>query len=214
MSHYNFFKTNPEVRNFQYKLNSAITLIRQNNALVARKVIEAIDAQQVKIGSFFDLTPEHYASMRRSFKREHKINLPASFPPGELTVRKIESVLEGIIYADKYIYLSSKKNVEEIASTLIHEVGHFLNSGIFDEESKFKAPKLASYSDEVRSFTAEKMFEKNGFCLTRSDIKKIHNTVSTLYPEFTGPEVDPDSLGYIYASYDWPLHESPWDNKG
>lgn len=207
MSQYNFFKPCPTVGKFQAKLESAIALIKQNQSLIAMKVIEVLEQKAVTIGSFYDLSPKHYTSMCHSLRKDNQINLPKTYPPTTAAVEKIESVLEGVIYEDQYIYLSSKKSIEQIASTLIHEVGHFLNSTLYNEESQYKSAKLVGYSDEVRSFTAEKMFEKNGHCITRSDMKKIHTTVTKLYPEFTGPEVNPQSLGYIYASYDWPLHE-------
>ena len=72
---------------------------------------------------------------------------------------------------------------------------------------KFKTAgfKQVSYRDEVRSYTAEKMFERNGRCLLRSDIKEIHEHVTKLYSEFVEEDETPSKQGYIYASCDSPL---------
>lgn len=124
------------------------------------------------------------------------------FPPTISAVRKIEKELDGIIYDNQHIYISSTKSVEEIAKTLIHEVCHFLNSDLYDKEMETEESKQVGYKDEVRAFTAEKMFEKNKGYLLRSDINQIHETVTELYPKFTDPE-NPIS-GYIYSTFDSP----------
>ncbi|KGP63358.1 hypothetical protein EP47_10885 [Legionella norrlandica] len=205
MSRFNFFETNQafDENNFEEKLYKAIHLIKQNQSFVAKIVVQALDSNQVTVGSFFQLTPDHYMRMKNDMKKEHNITLPQTFPPTTSAVRKIEQELEGIIYDNRYIYIHSKKSVEEIASTLIHEICHFLNSELYDKEKESENSKQVSYKDEVRAFTAEKMFEKNGGCLLRSDIRKVHNTVSRLYPEFTDPE-NPIS-GYIYSHFEKPL---------
>ena len=205
MSHHNFFKPYSAAAVFQAKLEDAIQLISNNQSLIAIKVTKALDANVVHIGSFFDLTPNHYASLQKSFRKDDEINLPDVFPPNESAVFQIESLLEGIIYEDKYIYLNSSKNSQEIASTIIHEVGHYLNSKIYNQEYESKPCTIVGYRDEIRSFTAERMFEKNGFCITRGDMKAIHQTVSRLYPDFTTQKPSPDTSGYIYGSYDTPI---------
>ncbi len=135
---------------------------------------------------------------------EENILLSQEHPPTEKTVKIIEKYLSGIIYDDQHIYLNSEHTIEEIASTMVHESCHFLNSGIYKKEKKNASSQIYKYADEVRSFTAEKIFERNGKCLRRSDIKKIHEQVTRLYPEFIAQDVDTQKLGYIFSSYDAP----------
>lgn len=204
MSQFNFFEKNQafDENNFEQKLHDAINLIKQNQSLVARLVLQAIHSNQVIVRSFFQLTHDHYQSMRQDMKKNHHITLSKTFPPTISAIRKIEGELDGIIYDNNHIYISSTKSVEEIAKTLIHEICHFLNSDLYDEEWEREDEKQVGYKDEVRSFTAEKMFEKSSGCLLRSDIKKVHDTVTLLYPEFIDPE-NPIS-GYVYSTFDGP----------
>ncbi|MBL7479314.1 ImmA/IrrE family metallo-endopeptidase [Legionella bononiensis] len=207
MAHLYFFeKTQSSLSNFNSKLQTAINLIRQNNSLVALKVMEVIDSDQVSIRSFFDLSKDHWRRMKHDMKKEDNIILPNTYPPSEQAVKMIESELNGIIYEDRYIYISRKRTPEQMASTLVHEICHFLNSGLMDQERLSLNSNLVSHNEEVRSFAAEKMFERNGHCLRRSDIKELHEMVTDLYPEFNDTGDDEPELGYIFASYDSPIN--------
>ncbi|HAT4458470.1 TPA: lpg2461 family Dot/Icm T4SS effector [Legionella pneumophila] len=204
MSQFNFFEKNQafDEKNFEQKLQDAIKLIKQNQSFVARLVLDAINSNQVTLSTFFQLTPNHYQKTKTIMRKDYHTTLPNTFPPTISAVRKIEKELDGIIYDNQHIYISSTKSVEEIAKTLIHEVCHFLNSDLYDKEMETEESKQVGYKDEVRAFTAEKMFEKNKGYLLRSDINQIHETVTELYPEFTDPE-NPIS-GYIYSTFDSP----------
>ncbi|HAT8179461.1 TPA: hypothetical protein JA361_08300 [Legionella pneumophila] len=204
MSQFNFFEKNQafDEHNFEQKLQDAINLIKQNQSFVARLVLDAINSNQVTISTFFQLTPNHYQKTRTMMRKDYHTTLPNTFPPTISAVRKIEKELDGIIYDHQHIYISSTKSVEEIAKTLIHEICHFLNSDLYDKEWETEESKQVSYKDEVRAFTAEKMFEKNRGYLLRSDIKQVHETVTELYPEFIDAE-NPIS-GYIYSTFDSP----------
>lgn len=162
MSQFNFFEKNQafDENNFEQKLQDAINLIKQNQSFVARLVLDAINSNQVTLSTFFQLTPDHYQRMKTIMKKDYHTTLPKTFPPTMSAVRKIEKELDGIIYDNQHIYISSTKSVEEIAKTLIHEVCHFLNSDLYDKEMETEESKLVGYKDEVRAFTAEKMFEK------------------------------------------------------
>ncbi len=204
MSQFNFFEKNQafDENNFEQKLQDAINLIKQNQSFVARLVLDAINSNQVTLSTFFQLTPNHYQKTKTIMRKDYHTTLPNTFPPTISAVRKIEKELDGIIYDNQHIYISSTKSVEEIAKTLIHEVCHFLNADLYDKEMETEESKQVGYKDEVRAFTAERMFEKNKGYLLRSDINQIHETVTELYPEFTDPE-NPIS-GYIYSTFDSP----------
>ncbi|HBZ2995424.1 TPA: lpg2461 family Dot/Icm T4SS effector [Legionella pneumophila] len=204
MSQFNFFEKNQafDENNFEQKLQDAINLIKKNQSFVARLVLDAINSNQVTLSTFFQLTPNHYQKTKTIMRKDYHTTLPNTFPPTISAVRKIEKELDGIIYDNQHIYISSTKSVEEIAKTLIHEVCHFLNADLYDKEMETEESKQVGYKDEVRAFTAERMFEKNKGYLLRSDINQIHETVTELYPEFTDPE-NPIS-GYIYSTFDSP----------
>ena len=89
------------------------------------------------------MTQEHYIRMRKNMKIEHKVSISDEFPPTAADVRKIESELQGIIYDDLYIYISSKRSAEQIASTLIHEISHFLNADLYNQEKQTNSFKPA-----------------------------------------------------------------------
>src|SRR5688572_12912698 len=120
MAHLSFFEHSRSsgVTDFDSKLRSAINLIKENNSLVALKVLEVINSDQVAIRSFHDLSREHWARMKHSMKVEDHIILPNTYPPSKRAVQMIESELDGIIYDDKYIYMNSKKTPQQIANTL------------------------------------------------------------------------------------------------
>ncbi|KTD53734.1 hypothetical protein Lsan_4144 [Legionella santicrucis] len=190
--------------NFQKNLSAAINIIKQNQSVLAKKILDAINSKKIIIHSFFNVTEEHFFKIRNDIKKEYGEVLPENFPPDMSTIREIESKLEGIIYDDKVIYISSKKNPQNMANTLVHEICHFLNAGMYIKEKKINPTNLVGYCDEVRAHTGEKIFERNGKCLRRSDIKQIHKQVTELYPEFLVSYEDALELGYIYSSYDGP----------
>jgi hypothetical protein len=208
MAHLYFFekKQSSGVTDFNAKLRSAIKIIQQNNSFIALKVMEVINSDKVTINSFYNLSRSHWHTMKQSMKEEDQIILPGAYPPSERAVRMIETELNGIIYDDRHIYLSSSRTPVQIANTLVHEICHFLNADLVDFENQQSNPNLVSHNEEVRSFAAEKMFERNGSCLRRSDIKAIHNMVSDLYPEFNDIGDEELELGYIYSSYDSPAN--------
>ncbi|QEY51875.1 hypothetical protein [Legionella longbeachae] len=190
--------------NFQTNLSAAIDVIKQNQSVLAKKILDVINSKKIIIHSFFNVTKEHYFKMRKDIKNEYGEILSENFPPDISTIRKIESKLEGIIYDDKVIYIRSSNNPPKMANTLVHEICHFLNASIYNKEKKINPTNLVGYYDEVRAHTGEKIFERNGSCLRRSDIKQIHKQVTDLYPEFLISYEDALELGYIYSSYDGP----------
>lgn len=198
-------KSSSSKDNFDIKFKKAIELIKRNHSIVAPKVLEAIDLHRITVNSFFNMSEEHYQEMQEDMLEENSIILPTEYPPTAEAVKLIEGKLSGIIYEDKHIYLSSRQTTQEIASTLVHEICHFLNRDIYRRERKTSSSQLFRYKDEVRSFTAEKIFERDGHCLRRSDIKKIHTRVAKAYSEFLQPNEDTQKLGYIYSSFDAPM---------
>lgn len=209
MSHFTFFKRTESSgeKEFQSKLAAAIELIKENKSLVAMKVLEVLNTKKLVIQSFYGLTKDHFLEIISDMKREDHIHVSTKYPPPDASIHKIERKLDGMIFNNKYVYMNSSKTPEQIASTLVHEVGHFLNSSLCAYQRKQNDPDLVSYSDEVRSFTAEKMFERNGACLRRSDIASIHEKVTNLYPEFVEDPENAQKLGYIFSIYDSPEGE-------
>ncbi|MFJ1268120.1 hypothetical protein ACD661_06095 [Legionella lytica] len=198
-------KTSTKKIDFDVKLKEAIEIIRENRSIVATRVLEVLDSQRITVNSFFNMVPKHYQEMQEDLLNEENITLPSDYPPSEEAVKIIESKLSGIIYEDKHIYLSSDRTAEEIASTLVHEVSHFLNSDIFRQERKKSSTLLYRYNDEVRSFTAEKIFALDGHCMLRSYTRKIHAHVTRAYPEFVEPDMDTQKMGYVYSWFDTPM---------
>ena len=198
-------KTSTKKIDFDVKLKEAIEIIRENRSIVATRVLEVLDSQRITVNSFFNMVPKHYQEMQEDLLNEENITLPSDYPPSEEAVKIIESKLSGIIYEDKHIYLSSDRTAAEIASTLVHEVSHFLNSDIFRQERKKSSTLLYRYNDEVRSFTAEKIFALDGHCMLRSYTRKIHAHVIRAYPEFVEPEMDTQKMGYVYSWFDTPM---------
>lgn len=198
-------KSSAKKNDFDVKLREVIEIIRDNQSIVARHVIKALDSQKITVNSFFNMSPRHYETMQEELLTEENTTIPPDYPPSEEAVKIIESKYSGIIYEDEHIYLSLERSVEEIASTLVHEVCHFLNSDIFRQEKKNSTTLLYRYKDEVRSFTAEKIFELDGRCMLRSYTRKIHAHVTRAYPEFVDPDMDTKKMGYVYSCFDTPM---------
>lgn len=199
MVHFKFFKgPNTSTPIFNKKLEEAIELIKKNKSLIAIKVLEVINANKISIYPFSDMTEKRYFGLVEG----GILDLPQEYPPTTAAVQKIENAYGGMIYGND-IYISFSYSPSMIASTLIHEVSHYLNDEL-NKEDFLKMPKtVANYLDEVRSFIAERIFEKNGHCMLRSDVKKIHGFVPNLYPHLTKPE-DTSAQGYIYGHFDLP----------
>lgn len=191
-------------QSFDIKLEEAIELIKINRSIVAPKILEVLISSQITVNSFFNMSEKHYKKMRKSMLEEDGITLPEEYPPSEEAVTMIEEQLAGIIYENKYIYLSSHRTAAQIASTLVHEICHFLNDEIYSQEEKTSSSELFKYKDEVRAFTAEKIFERDGHCLRRSDMRAIHTRVTNSYSEFVVQDEDTQKLGYLYSCFDTP----------
>ncbi|MDI1352589.1 MAG: hypothetical protein PSV35_07445 [bacterium] len=189
------------------KLAGVIELIKKNKSFVASCVLEVLLTKKLVIKSFYELSQNHYDSIRQSIETDLSTTLTTEFPPTPIAIEKIEAYLEGIIFDRKIIYLNFKKDVSQIASTLIHEVSHYLNSTILDEERVQSEEEDADYCDEVRAFMAEKMFQRNGACLTRSAVKDVHTMVTDLYPEFNNVK-QPNKKGFVFSYYDKPAEET------
>ncbi|WP_133135683.1 hypothetical protein [Legionella rowbothamii] len=198
-------KSSKRKNEFDIKLNEAIELIRNNQSIVAERVLEVLESNLVTVNSFFNISHSYYQQIQEDLLQEEKITIPSDYPPSDETVKIIEGKYSGIIYDDQHIYLSSDRTVEEIASTLVHEICHYLNSEIFRQEQKNSSSLLYRYKDEVRSFTAEKIFERNGHCILRSHMRNIHAHVTRVYPEFVDPDMDMQKVGYVYSCYDTPI---------
>ena len=196
-----FFEKAPgfNEQNFRDKLKEAINLISQNQTLIAKRTLEIIATNKVTIQSFFELSQDHYLFLRKDILEESHIRLPNRFPMGDLAVRMIESNLTGIIFNDRTMYINSMLCIDEMAKTLIHEISHHMNQDVFHLDKKATSHNSACYKEEIRAFTAEKIFEKNGHCILRSDVKKIHAKVAQLYPELNDPLER--TTGYIPTNY-------------
>ncbi|RUR02962.1 hypothetical protein [Legionella septentrionalis] len=202
MNHITFFNKSSRKLTFQQKLKIAVKSIREKKSFIAEKVYEAIKTKQVSLHSFKQLSAEHFLEVRKAIAESSEIELPEQYPPAEETLNIIENKLGGFIVHD-CIYLCSRGSSRRIALTIVHEVTHYLNTDIWEEELTTKQCEIACYRDEVRSFLAEEAFAK-GFCLTRNDVKKVHEKVTRLYPEYVAAGENTKAIGYVFSSFDTP----------
>lgn len=197
-----YFKKIDDEILFQEQLAKAIALIGENNSLIARDVLRILESNTLIIRSFFALSSQHFMDIMNDMSASN-ISIPIDYPPSRETIRRIEQYLEGIIFSNHTIYINSNRSIESIAKTLIHEVSHFLNTDILKNEISTQGVAQARYNDELRSFIAERVFDRDGTCLLRSDVKKIHARVTSSYPEFS-QQLDEQPQGYLYSTYDTP----------
>ncbi len=189
-------------KNYYSKINQAIEAIKSNKSIVAIEVMKAIESKSVRIKSFFEISKDDYKSLREDDDYKGLRILSNRYPPNDLSVNMIEDSLNGIIFNETTIYISSKLTSCKMALSIIHEVWHHLNSDLCEEELESLNDKLVSYRDEIRSFSAETMFSLNGRCLMRHHIKDVHKDVSRLYQEFLVGNDNAD-LGYITSVLDF-----------
>ena len=193
----NFFKsTSFDKKRFQHKLKAAIALIGRSEAEIAELVIAAIRSKKLRIRTFYEFSKKtHFLYIRKFFLKHGE---PTLFPPTRSVTRKIESALDGLYCPDNQtIYIGSRLGIKQMAQTLIHEVTHFLNSELYDEELETKGQAIVDFLYEIRSVTAEKLFEKNGARLLRSDVKKIENEVRCAYPQFIEAGQENKRIGFV-----------------
>ncbi|MCP0914902.1 hypothetical protein NKV53_11245 [Legionella sp. 27cVA30] len=196
----NFFKA-AATANFFEKLTSALTVIKNNKSLIAGKVYSAIVSGEVALKPFAEMTERDFFHIKKGLQILRNIELPDLFPPAADTVKQIESMAQGVLLTPN-IYLNSEMSTADLALTIVHEVAHYLNTACYEIEIE-KARAIAPYLNEVRSVMAEKMFSKQ-FCLTRSDIKRVHEKVCAIYPQFVLPKQNMAEIGYVFSSYDAP----------
>jgi hypothetical protein len=178
---------------FYRRLNDAISLIKQSSSLEAKAVMEAIIDHRVSLSSFFSVTDTHYSQIREMYNHTHQDRLPASYPPSDLAIRKIESMLNGIIFDGETIYLDSQLKPKTLARIIMHEVFHHIHTGLVVREAEIFSEKTAYYRDEIRAHRAEQcLFPKK---ITRSVIGELHDRVQTCYSELLEDGETP--FGYV-----------------
>lgn len=187
---------------FQSKLSMAVEIIKQNKSFIAEKVLAVIYEGKIAIKSFWGLSKKDYFEIKKHYMETHNSLLPEYFSLTVPTVNAIALKLQGIILNDKNIYIAPNKNENQIATILVHEISHFMNLALCEEEELSEESDVVMFRDEIRSFTAEKMFQLNGGCLRRSHIKEIHKTVCKLYSEFNVSEALSSSMGYVSSALD------------
>lgn len=184
---------------FQNELNEAIDVIAKNRSVVAKRVLKTIKENRVCIRSFYDLSKAHYLSIKKMLEK-HEVFLSSNFPPTPTAVLLIENQINGCFFYKNYIYLKSGRRVEDIAGTLVHEVSHYFYRSVPLEKRTRYLPH-SQYNDEVIAFTAQKLFNKNGQCLLRKDVKEIHSIVIEHYPHIDIKD-KPLQASYVSGYYD------------
>lgn len=190
--------------NFQKKLKGALERIKNNSSLIALRVIEAIETNQVKLLPFKDLNPKHYQLIKKNIFVEQGVTL-GDYPPAHDDIQKIEEYLDGMLFGDNTIYISSDLTGKKLESTIVHEVTHFINSPIYDFEKNYDP--LYKYRDEVRAIKGE--FEYKRKIVLRSHIRLIHEQVKHLNPDL----VKDNSINYEGIGFLSSMHEEPEDGE-
>lgn len=202
MSPPSFFKSQND-DNFDLQLKKAISLIYVNNSLIAKTVYKAIQQAKVNIRSFANLSQQDFLGTREDLQQEG-ISIPQHFPPNLETLAIIEKHYHGLYFpGNNNIYITYKTNPKLMAEAVIHEVAHYLNTTITTQEEKLKF-KPARYRDEIRSFLAEEMFKNDKKPLTRGVVKKVHQIVTSEYPEYAENNSNYKTFGFVFSSYDSP----------
>lgn len=184
---------------FQNRLDEAIEVIAKNRSVVAKRALKTIKDRKICIRSFFDLSKEHYLSIKKLLEK-HQVFLPDTYPPDCNAVFKIENQLNGCFFFKNYIYLKSGRSAEAMAGTLVHEISHYFYK-CMPIEKKTKYLPYNQYNDEVMAFTAQKLFQKNGRCLLRNDVKEIHHVLLNYYPHIDANN-KPLRASYVSGYYD------------
>lgn len=189
-----------KIEAFNFKLSDALIIIKKNKSAIANIVLKAIESKNVTIKSFYQLEQYQYNDLKNEILRDYGEKLPEFSCLTITAIKKIEIAFEGTTY-DNEIYISSMLDLNTFASTIVHEISHFLNITLTEFEAKYYCNEFVEYCNEVRAYIAEESFNKNGEPLSSMDLNKIHARVKEKYPEYFLPDITTEQLGFIPSVY-------------
>jgi hypothetical protein len=153
-----FREVKPErtTKEFRAYVDKALAVLKSTNTPLAQGTYRAIVTGKVKIDEVTDLTRADYIRARKDLLKwttalkpdgyESLSNLksPAS--------KALDRLLNGYMWDDR-IYVARGLNPRKLASTLVHEVNHFINKS----EEHYRGP-TQGLLEEYRAFYVEKLF--------------------------------------------------------
>jgi len=143
---------------FRGYLAAALARLESSRAAIGRATFAVISSGRVKVDELTDLKKGDFTSVReslrgwgidvdaRAFARLHDRRTSAA--------RTIEKNLAGYTSTNR-IYVARGQTRARLASTLVHEVNHFLN----DSEKHYRTQK-GILREEYRAFYAEKLLSR------------------------------------------------------
>lgn len=117
----------------------------------------------------------HFYDYVESYNKSNKEKLSYAYPPTEKTLSVLRKDMQGVVYGSN-VYISEKlRDPNMIAVVLIHELTHFIRSGIesYDNKASIFREELAAHYAEHLVWSKKR--------ITRSKLHRIAQKISNLY---------------------------------
>ena len=174
-----FKEVRPErsTADFRKTVQQALEVLRTSKTEVGRATYAYVTTGRVKVDELNDLTRPDYHRVRRDLKKWTDALRPEAYEslanPRSPASKALDRLLNGYMWDDR-IYVAKGLSPQKLASTLVHEVNHFLNRS----EENYRGDTNALL-EEYRAFYVEKLFK--GEEMTPAKCRKLKEEVAREY---------------------------------
>lgn len=153
-----FTEVKPERTNKQFRayVNKALEVLKADPRPLAQGTYRYIVSGRVKIDEVNDLTRADYLRARKDLVKWTRALTPDAYGslgnPKSHASRALDRLLNGYMWDDR-IYIARGLSPQKLASTLVHEVNHFVNKS--EEHYRGRTQPLI---EEYRAFYVEALF--------------------------------------------------------
>ncbi len=153
-----FVEVKPErsSKEFRAYVDRAIAVLKADKSPLAQATYRYIATGKVKIDEVTDLTRADYLRTRKDLSKWTKALTPDAYGtlsnPKSPASKALDRLLNGYMW-DERIYVARGLSPKQLASTLVHEVNHFVNKS----EENYRGPTQALI-EEYRAFYVEALF--------------------------------------------------------
>lgn len=143
-------------KEFRAYVERALAVLKADKSPLAQATYRYIATGKVKIDEVNDLTRADYLRARKDLSKWTRALKPDAYEslgnPQSHASKALDRLLNGYMWDDR-IYVARGLSPQKLASTLVHEVNHFVNKS----EEHYRGP-TQGLIEEYRAFYVEKLF--------------------------------------------------------
>lgn len=151
------------------KLDESLSILKKLGTLVARTTITQIEKKHVSVMPFSRTNLEDLKSASTMFAKSKQAKLKSK--SASHVIKELKNDFLGYVIEDRVYISDDIEDPRKFAKVLAHEVNHFLNKDLPEDQN-------GTFEDELRATISEKMAV--GKTITRQYLLKIAESVAKL----------------------------------